>query len=37
MTNISSRSRVNRFNNIPSVYMPNIRRNAGLKVRSMAE
>ncbi|PNX57756.1 hypothetical protein L195_g058852, partial [Trifolium pratense] len=37
MTNISSRSRVNQFNNIPSVYMPNIRRNAGLKVRSMAE
>ncbi|CAJ2630159.1 unnamed protein product [Trifolium pratense] len=37
MINISSRSRVNQFSNIPSVYMPNIRRNASLKVRSMAE
>ncbi|WJX20885.1 hypothetical protein P8452_10374 [Trifolium repens] len=37
MTNISSRSRVNQFNNIPSVYMPNMRRNVSLKVRSMAE
>ncbi|KAK2458229.1 early light-induced protein, chloroplastic [Trifolium repens] len=35
MTNISSRSRVNQFNNIPSVFMP--KRNAILKVRSMAE
>ncbi|CAJ2630161.1 early light-induced protein chloroplastic-like [Trifolium pratense] len=30
-------SRVNKFNNIPSVYMPSLRRNASLKVRSMAE
>ncbi|CAJ2630156.1 unnamed protein product [Trifolium pratense] len=37
MTNISSRSRVNQFSYTPSVYMPNIRRNASLKVRSMAE
>ncbi|KAK2404758.1 early light-induced protein, chloroplastic [Trifolium repens] len=34
MTNIS---RVNQFNNIPSVYMPNMRRNASFKVRAMAE
>ncbi|KEH43766.1 early light-induced-like protein [Medicago truncatula] len=34
---ISSRPRVNQFNNIPSVYMPSFRRNASLKVRSMAE
>ena len=37
MSTISSRSRVNQFNNIPSLYMPSIRRNASLKVRSMAE
>ncbi|XP_045808430.1 early light-induced protein, chloroplastic-like [Trifolium pratense] len=37
MTSISSRSRVNQFSNIPSVYMPNMRRNASFKVRSMAE
>ncbi|KAK2458224.1 early light-induced protein, chloroplastic [Trifolium repens] len=37
MTSISSRSRVNQFNNIPSVYMQNMRRNVSLKVRSMAE
>ncbi|CAK8573644.1 unnamed protein product [Lathyrus sativus] len=37
MTSISSRSRVNQFNNIPSVHMPGLRRNASLKVRSMAE
>ncbi|KAK2404760.1 early light-induced protein, chloroplastic [Trifolium repens] len=37
MTSISSRSRVNQFNNIPSVYMPNMRKNVSLKVRSMAE
>ncbi|PNX57713.1 early light-induced-like protein, partial [Trifolium pratense] len=28
---------VNQFNSFPSVYMPNMRRNASLKVRSMAE
>ncbi|CAK8573638.1 unnamed protein product [Lathyrus sativus] len=37
MTNISSRSRVNQFTNIPSVYIPSFRRNVSLKVRSMAE
>ncbi|XP_058769726.1 early light-induced protein, chloroplastic-like isoform X3 [Vicia villosa] len=37
MTNISSRSRVNQFSNIPSVYIPSFRRNVSLKVRSMAE
>ncbi|XP_058769720.1 early light-induced protein, chloroplastic-like isoform X5 [Vicia villosa] len=37
MTNISSRSRVNQFSNIPSVYTPSFRRNVNLKVRSMAE
>jgi len=37
MTSISSRPRVNQFNNIPSVYMPSFRRNASLKVQSMAE
>ncbi|XP_058739781.1 early light-induced protein, chloroplastic [Vicia villosa] len=37
MTNISSRSRVNQFTNIPSVYSPSLRRNVSLKVRSMAE
>ncbi|CAK8573648.1 unnamed protein product [Lathyrus sativus] len=37
MTNISSRSRVNQFINIPSVYIPSFRRNVSLKVRSMAE
>jgi len=37
MTGISSRPRVNQFNNIPSVYMPSFKRNASLKVRSMAE
>ncbi|RHN81944.1 putative chlorophyll A-B binding protein [Medicago truncatula] len=36
-SSISSRPRVNQFNNIPSVYMPSFRRNASLKVRSMAE
>ncbi|XP_058769713.1 early light-induced protein, chloroplastic-like [Vicia villosa] len=34
---ISSRPRVNQFNSIPSVHMPGLRRNASLKVRSMAE
>ncbi|XP_058769716.1 early light-induced protein, chloroplastic-like isoform X1 [Vicia villosa] len=37
MTNISGRSRVNHFSNIPSVYVPSLRRNVSLKVRSMAE
>ncbi|XP_058739791.1 early light-induced protein, chloroplastic-like [Vicia villosa] len=37
MTNMSSRSRVNQFSNIPSVYIPSLRRNVSLKVRSMAE
>ncbi|KAI5400695.1 early light-induced protein, chloroplastic-like isoform X4 [Lathyrus oleraceus] len=37
MTNISTRSRVNQFTNIPSVYIPTLRRNVSLKVRSMAE
>ncbi|KAI5400685.1 hypothetical protein KIW84_065531, partial [Lathyrus oleraceus] len=37
MTNISSRSRVNQFTNIPFVYIPSLRRNVSLKVRSMAE
>ncbi|CAK8573643.1 unnamed protein product [Lathyrus sativus] len=37
MTSVSSRSRVNQFSNIPSVYIPNLRRNVSLKVRSMAE
>ncbi|KEH43789.1 putative chlorophyll A-B binding protein [Medicago truncatula] len=36
-SSISSRPRVNQFNNIPSVYMPSFKRNASLKVRSMAE
>ncbi|XP_004496671.1 early light-induced protein, chloroplastic [Cicer arietinum] len=37
MTGISSRSRVSQFSSIPSVYIPNTRRSASLKVRSMAE
>ncbi|CAI8586380.1 unnamed protein product [Vicia faba] len=37
MANISSRSRVNQISNIPSVYIPSLRRNVSLKVRSMAE
>ncbi|KAI5400688.1 early light-induced protein, chloroplastic-like isoform X1 [Lathyrus oleraceus] len=37
MTNISSRSRVNQITNISSVYIPSMRRNVSLKVRSMAE
>ncbi|WJX20891.1 hypothetical protein P8452_10379 [Trifolium repens] len=37
MTSISSMSKVNQFNNIPSMYMPSSRRNASLKVRSMVE
>ncbi|XP_061376158.1 early light-induced protein, chloroplastic-like [Gastrolobium bilobum] len=36
MTRFSSRSRVNQFS-IPATYMPNLRRNASLRVRSMAE
>ncbi|KEH43787.1 putative chlorophyll A-B binding protein [Medicago truncatula] len=36
-SSMTSRPRVTRLNNIPSVYMPSFRRNANLKVRSMAE
>ncbi|KAJ1423854.1 Chlorophyll A-B binding protein [Sesbania bispinosa] len=36
MIRISNRSRVNQFN-IPAVYTPSLRRNASLRVRSMAE
>ncbi|KAL4288867.1 hypothetical protein AHAS_Ahas19G0329100 [Arachis hypogaea] len=36
MTRTPSRSRVNQFG-VPALYMPNMRRNASLSVRSMAE
>ncbi|KAL5070028.1 hypothetical protein RYX36_020915 [Vicia faba] len=38
VTNFSTRSKVNHFTNIPSAYnVSSLRRNASLKIRSMAE
>ncbi|KAI9089690.1 hypothetical protein K1719_028983 [Acacia pycnantha] len=37
VTRISNRSRVNQQLRFPATYMPSLRRNVGLKVRSMAE